>query len=85
MGKRSGSDETHKLEDLRPFDVFPFAVGFVNRIRLYQATFRRYRTLADAKAAKSALAAAKPSVLNAVIYEFNFDTDTWEAYYDEAQ
>ena len=67
---RRSVDEAYKLENLSPFEIFPYAVGFV-AAGYYRAGFRRYRTLSHAKAAAKGLR-------DSTIYEFNFDNDTWE-------
>ena len=66
---RRSVDEARDIIDLSPFEIFPYAVGFVNVA--YRVGFRRYRTLSHAKAAAKGLR-------DSTIYEFNFDNDTWE-------
>ena len=66
---RRSVDEARDIKDLRPFEIFPYAVGFVNVA--HRAGFRRYRTLYHAKAAAKGLRDSN-------VYEFNFDNDTWE-------
>ena len=67
---RRSVDEARDIIDLSPFEMFPFAVGFMPLDR-YTLPFRRYRTLSHAKAAAKGLR-------DSTIYEFNFDNDTWE-------
>ena len=70
MGSTKQSRDTSKtLAGLKPFELYPYAVRFVAPYR--KVEFRRYGALGHAKTAAS-------YTTDAVIYEFNFDTDTWE-------
>ena len=69
---RRSVDEAYMLENLSPFEIFPYAVGFKTGLRyLRKPGFRRYRTEGHAKAAAKGLIDSK-------LYQFNFDTDKWE-------
>lgn len=76
---KNAADEAFSLEELSPFDLFPYALHIVayEDPKHYKRPFRRYRTLSHAKNARKGLGefvGGKP--VN--IFQYSMEHEQWE-------